>query len=160
MWQEEERTEERRKVEVSDNPWRDALLSACLALQHCFPRISPRFRPPASKIQPSHFPRPAPCFPTPTSTLSTLGAPYVESGQGYQRKEGSGNKDRGGRKGEKGRGGGEDIEERKEPCQNYALGSNLQRQARPPAFTLNHDGDLFFSTLSSIHHLSDPSAAA
>lgn len=57
-------------------------------------------------------------------------------------------------------GGGEDIEERKEPCQNYAPGSNLQRQARPPAFTLNHDGDLFFSTLSSIHHLSDPSAAA
>lgn len=36
--------------------------------------------------------------------------------------------------------GGQDIEEeKKELCQNYALGSNLQRQARPPAFTLNHD---------------------
>ena len=60
------------------------------------------------KTQPSHFPRPAGShasrFPTPTSTLSPLGAPYVESGQGYQREEGSGNKDRGGRKGEKGRG--------------------------------------------------------
>ena len=37
MWQEEEWTGERRKVEVSDDPWRDVPLSACLALQHCFP---------------------------------------------------------------------------------------------------------------------------
>lgn len=56
--------------------------------------------------------------------------------------------------------GGKDIEEKEEQCQNCAPGSNRLRQARPPAFTLYHDCDLFFSTPSSIHHLSGPSVAA
>ena len=55
--------------------------------------------------------------------------------------------------------GGEDKQKKEERCQNCAPGSNLQRQARPPPFTLNHYCDLFFSTLSSIHHLSGPSVA-
>lgn len=74
-------------------------------------------------------------------------------------KKKKGNKDRGSREGGKEE-EGKDTEKKKEQCQNCAPGSNLQRQARPPPFTLNHDCDLFFSTLSSIHHRSGPPVTA
>lgn len=152
------------KVEVSDNPRGDTLPSVCFLLSSSLISPSVLLQNPAFLL--SHvllalvfllltLPYPDLASVTPTPLFLTAGCSHVGEWAGLTEKR------RRWKYGSRQVGdGGEDKQKVKERCPNYAPGSNLQRQARPPPLTLNHNCDLFLSTLSSIHHRSGASAAA